>query len=98
MHAMSAAVGVVTNPMAAAPVLGRMVLIGHSQGGLLVKLMTIETGDKVWNALSDRPIDSLRSAASHPAACLPAAAFPPGIHRPRPPDLARCRAAPDQRA
>jgi len=41
------------------PALGRMVLIGHSQGGLLIKLSTIETGTKLWDVLSERPIDEL---------------------------------------
>jgi hypothetical protein len=42
------------------PALGRMVLIGHSQGGLLAKLQTIETGDKLWNTISTRPISDAK--------------------------------------
>jgi hypothetical protein len=41
------------------PALGRMVMIGHSQGGLLIKLMVIESGSKIWDAFSDKPLDEL---------------------------------------
>ena len=37
-----------------------MVLIGHSQGGLLVKMQAISTGDRLWNAVSRKPLDELR--------------------------------------
>ena len=40
--------------------LRRMVLIGHSQGGLLVKMQAIESGDRIWNAASRKPLDELR--------------------------------------
>jgi hypothetical protein len=36
-----------------------MVLVGHSQGGLLTKLAITDTGDKLWRAVSDKPIDQL---------------------------------------
>ena len=42
------------------PALRRMVLIGHSQGGLLVKMQSIETGDRLWNAVSRKPLAELR--------------------------------------
>jgi pimeloyl-ACP methyl ester carboxylesterase len=42
------------------PALGRMVVIGHSQGGLLTKMLTIETGSQIWDAVSKRPIDELK--------------------------------------
>ena len=41
------------------PALGRMVVIGHSQGGLLTKMISIDSGDKLWNVISDRPMDEL---------------------------------------
>jgi pimeloyl-ACP methyl ester carboxylesterase len=41
------------------PALGRMVVIGHSQGGLLTKLISVDTGTKLWDAISDRPVDDL---------------------------------------
>jgi pimeloyl-ACP methyl ester carboxylesterase len=42
------------------PALRRMVLVGHSQGGLLVKMQSIETGDHLWNEISRKPLDQLR--------------------------------------
>ncbi len=42
------------------PCLDRMVVIGHSQGGLLVKLTAIESGDKFWRNLSDQPFDEMK--------------------------------------
>jgi hypothetical protein len=42
------------------PTLRRMILIGHSQGGLLVKMQVISTGDRLWNAVSRKPLDELR--------------------------------------
>ena len=40
--------------------LRRMVLIGHSQGGLLVKMQAIESGDRLWNAVSEKPLAEMR--------------------------------------
>jgi pimeloyl-ACP methyl ester carboxylesterase len=42
------------------PALRRMVLIGHSQGGLLVKMQSIDSGDRIWNGVSRKPLDELR--------------------------------------
>jgi pimeloyl-ACP methyl ester carboxylesterase len=41
------------------PALRRMVLIGHSQGGLLVKMQSISSGDRLWNAASKKPLDEM---------------------------------------
>ena len=41
------------------PALGRMVVIGHSQGGLLTKLIAIDSGSKLWDAISNKPVDEL---------------------------------------
>jgi pimeloyl-ACP methyl ester carboxylesterase len=41
------------------PGLQRMVVIGHSQGGLLTKLMVVEGGDAVWSQVSDVPFDQV---------------------------------------
>ena len=38
----------------------QMVLIGHSQGGLLVKMQAISTGDRLWNAVSRKPMEELQ--------------------------------------
>jgi pimeloyl-ACP methyl ester carboxylesterase len=39
--------------------LRKMVVIGHSQGGLLTKLTAIDSGDRFWNSLFGVPIDQL---------------------------------------
>lgn len=41
------------------PALRDMVLVGHSQGGLLVKMQAIDSGDRIWNAASRKPLDEL---------------------------------------
>jgi len=42
------------------PALRQMVLIGHSQGGLLVKMQVIDSGDVLWHSISKKPLDELR--------------------------------------
>jgi pimeloyl-ACP methyl ester carboxylesterase len=39
--------------------LRRMVVIGHSQGGLLTKLTAIDTGTRLWDRVSAKPLDAL---------------------------------------
>jgi pimeloyl-ACP methyl ester carboxylesterase len=39
--------------------LGRMVVIGHSQGGLLTKMNVIDSGTKIWDSVSHQPLDDL---------------------------------------
>ena len=34
--------------------------IGHSQGGLLVKLTAIDSGDRFWRNVSDEPFDDFK--------------------------------------
>jgi pimeloyl-ACP methyl ester carboxylesterase len=41
------------------PCVDEMVVIGHSQGGLLVKLTAIHSGDLFWRNASDVPIDDI---------------------------------------
>lgn len=40
------------------PCLDDMVVIGHSQGGLLTKLTAVHSGDAFWRNLSDQPFDA----------------------------------------
>jgi len=47
------------DPQGSDPALRQMVMIGHSQGGLLTKLAAIETGDRLWNSVSRIPFDEL---------------------------------------
>jgi pimeloyl-ACP methyl ester carboxylesterase len=42
------------------PALQHMVIIGHSQGGLLAKLTATDTGDKLWKLASQTNIDDLQ--------------------------------------
>jgi pimeloyl-ACP methyl ester carboxylesterase len=42
------------------PALGEMTLIGHSQGGLLAKMLVINPGDQLWNGVSRQPLASLK--------------------------------------
>jgi pimeloyl-ACP methyl ester carboxylesterase len=39
------------------PAMDQMVIIGHSQGGLLTKMTVVHTGDLLWRSLSDTPFD-----------------------------------------
>jgi pimeloyl-ACP methyl ester carboxylesterase len=41
------------------PALHQIVLIGHSQGGLLAKWATIDSGSRLWDTLSERPPEEL---------------------------------------
>ena len=37
----------------------RMVIVGHSMGGLLTKMMVQESRTRLWQLISDRPVDEL---------------------------------------
>ncbi len=41
--------------------LRRMVLVGHSMGGLLSYLMTVDSGDRLWKSVSGVPVAELSS-------------------------------------
>src|SRR5262249_29263177 len=41
--------------------LDRMVLVGHSMGGLVSKLLTQASGDDFWQLVSKQPFDSLKA-------------------------------------
>jgi pimeloyl-ACP methyl ester carboxylesterase len=40
--------------------LRRMVVIGHSQGGLLTKMTAVNSGDRFWREISKKPFDEVR--------------------------------------
>jgi pimeloyl-ACP methyl ester carboxylesterase len=40
--------------------LQRMVVAGHSQGGLVTKLTVVDSGDRFWRNATDRPFDSFQ--------------------------------------
>jgi pimeloyl-ACP methyl ester carboxylesterase len=37
-----------------------MVVIGHSQGGLLTKMTVVDSGDRFWRKISNRPFDEVK--------------------------------------
>lgn len=41
------------------PALQRMVMVGHSQGGLLTKLMVVDSGNHFWRNVSTKPLEKL---------------------------------------
>jgi pimeloyl-ACP methyl ester carboxylesterase len=43
------------------PALDRMVLVGHSMGGLVSRLQTLPGGEPYWRMLTDRPLDELQA-------------------------------------
>jgi len=49
----------ILNPDGTDPGLQRMVVIGHSQGGLLTKMTVIDSGSRFWNLNFTRPLESL---------------------------------------
>lgn len=42
------------------PVLDNMVLVGHSMGGLVARMQTIQSSDEFWKAISDKPFSSIK--------------------------------------
>jgi hypothetical protein len=52
---------VVIDPGRRQAALDHMVLVGHSMGGLVSKLQTIESGNDFWTTLSDRPFAELKA-------------------------------------
>jgi pimeloyl-ACP methyl ester carboxylesterase len=43
------------------PALDHMVLVGHSMGGLVSKLLTVDSGDGFWKLVSHEPFESLKA-------------------------------------
>lgn len=41
------------------PAMNHLVVVGHSQGGLLAKQVVVRTGDAIWRSLSDTPFDQV---------------------------------------
>jgi pimeloyl-ACP methyl ester carboxylesterase len=48
------------DPTGTDPALRRMVVIGHSQGGLLAKLTVVDSGTRFWDDFARVPLDELR--------------------------------------
>ena len=47
------------DPNRESPSLDKMVLVGHSMGGLMAQLQTMESGNEFWSLISEQPLDSL---------------------------------------
>lgn len=43
------------------PTLGQMVLVGHSMGGLISRMVTLDSGDDYWQTVSDRPFAAVNA-------------------------------------
>ncbi|HZZ74050.1 MAG TPA: alpha/beta fold hydrolase [Pirellulales bacterium] len=50
------------DPQHAAVALDQMVLVGHSMGGLVARLQTLDSHDDFWHIMSDKPIADLKAA------------------------------------
>jgi pimeloyl-ACP methyl ester carboxylesterase len=48
------------DPQATHPVLDQMVLVGHSMGGLVSRMQTLESGEEFWHILSDEPYEKVK--------------------------------------
>ena len=48
------------DPHRAEPALDQMVLVGHSMGGLISMLQTIDSGNEIWQLVSDTPFEQLQ--------------------------------------
>jgi pimeloyl-ACP methyl ester carboxylesterase len=49
------------DPQRRSPALDQMVLVGHSMGGLVSKLQTVDSGNAFWATVSDKPFGQLQS-------------------------------------
>jgi len=47
------------DPTGSDPALRQMVVVGHSQGGLLTKMSVVTPEDKLWKSISDKSLDEL---------------------------------------
>ena len=51
----------VLDPQHQEPALDQMIVIGHSMGGLIAKLQTVNSGDDFWRLASAQPLETLRA-------------------------------------
>ena len=47
------------NPDGSDPAFDQMVLLGHSMGGILSRMMAVSSGDQLWRLYSDRSFDDI---------------------------------------
>ena len=48
------------DPLGRDPALRQIVMVGHSQGGLLTRLMVTDIGTRAWDALTDKPFEEVQ--------------------------------------
>jgi pimeloyl-ACP methyl ester carboxylesterase len=53
----------VVDPNRREPALDQMVLIGHSMGGLVSEMQTLNSGDEYWKLVSNVPLDQVKADA-----------------------------------
>jgi pimeloyl-ACP methyl ester carboxylesterase len=51
------------DPHSQDPALRNIVLVGHSMGGLVCKLQATASGDHLWNAIANQPLDAIAADA-----------------------------------
>jgi len=51
------------DPQRRSPALDQMILVGHSMGGLVSRLQTVDSGNEFWRTLSDKPFTELQADA-----------------------------------
>lgn len=49
------------DPQRRSPALDQTVLVGHSMGGLVSKLQTVDSGNEFWRTLTDKPFTELQA-------------------------------------
>lgn len=49
------------DPQRRSPALDQTVLVGHSMGGLVSKLQTVDSGNQFWRTLTDKPFTELQA-------------------------------------
>ncbi|MFN7733736.1 MAG: esterase/lipase family protein [Pirellula sp.] len=49
------------DPQGQHALLNQMVLVGHSMGGLVSRMQTLESGDEFWRILSDEPFEKIQA-------------------------------------
>lgn len=63
MRADLAHMRVALDPQRRDAALDQMVLVGHSMGGLVAKLQTVDSGNEFWRTLSDKPFADMQADA-----------------------------------
>jgi pimeloyl-ACP methyl ester carboxylesterase len=52
----------IIDPQHRQPAIDQMVLVGHSMGGLLSRMQTVESGQQFWQVVSEKPIEQLHAS------------------------------------